>query len=540
MGVPERLGGQVWQRAQPDDFDEYTGYRLLYQVEKFSASWRNLVTFYLAMFIAGYAQVVERFLFWGAVAALLLVYWEPYLSPPFPWISGNSSSSSAADDLLPHTVQTWGNRPRWLPPPSTREKQAVRQWLYCVRQGYPQRQQLLHRLLQCVIVLPCASMGCGVMHQRLRRPDLDIKSTYSGLVLFVVVLVYTLLTVGSNLAFLFAVRRKLAPAAVAEDWQPQDMMFFTCKILGQFLNTIVQTLVAGAFVTYMPPTIFWLSVAVTAMSYTATNLLYDMGPGAPVQNEEVDSHWVTNWLTKNHTCGSATVAATDAPTNSSSMRLDNSYAVPNARGSSSAAKSCGVHAGQTQSLPVRRGIDSASSAYGTAAAAAAVTSSSDDVAVSLDCAEAANFTVNGKAARESSQCEVFKGRSEGSKRSDGNAGENSPPFLLYRRPKGLRGWSIIVLLILQVLPCIAILAMLTFGKYQQRPDVYLQEKPEGDKACVEMCARRYVQLLYALVCLGIISGYYAFTIAVPGCGPVTLVYRCLHHGCFKRASKPTL
>ncbi|WIA21595.1 hypothetical protein OEZ85_000783 [Tetradesmus obliquus] len=383
MGVPERLGGQVWQRAQPDDFDEYTGYRLLYQVEKFSASWRNLVTFYLAMFIAGYAQVVERFLFWGAVAALLLVYWEPYLSPPFPWISGNSSSSSAAeDDLSPHTVQKWGNRPRWLPPPSTREKQAVRQWLYCVRQGYPQRQQLLHRLLQCVIVLPCASMGCGVLHQRLRRPDLDIKSTYSGLVLFVVVLVYTLLTVGSNLAFLFAVRRKLAPAAVAEDWQPQDMMFFTCKILGQFLNTIVQTLVAGAFVTYMPPTIFWLSVAVTAMSYTATNLLYDMGPGAPVQNEEVDSHWV--------------------------------------------------------------------------------------------------------------------------------------------------------------LPCIAILAMLTFGKYQQRPDVYLQEKPEGDKACVEMCAMRYVQLLYALVCLGIISGYYAFTIAVPGCGPVTFVYRCLHHGCFKRAGKPTL
>lgn len=31
-----------------------------------------------------------------------------------------------------------------------------------------------------------------------------------------------------------------------------------CKILGETLSTTVQTLVAGAFVSYMPPTIFWL------------------------------------------------------------------------------------------------------------------------------------------------------------------------------------------------------------------------------------------------------------------------------------------
>jgi hypothetical protein len=31
-----------------------------------------------------------------------------------------------------------------------------------------------------------------------------------------------------------------------------------CKILGETLNTTVQTLVAGAFVSYMPTTIFWL------------------------------------------------------------------------------------------------------------------------------------------------------------------------------------------------------------------------------------------------------------------------------------------
>lgn len=31
-----------------------------------------------------------------------------------------------------------------------------------------------------------------------------------------------------------------------------------CKILGETLNVTVQALVAGAFVSYMPTTIFWL------------------------------------------------------------------------------------------------------------------------------------------------------------------------------------------------------------------------------------------------------------------------------------------
>lgn len=35
-------------------------------------------------------------------------------------------------------------------------------------------------------------------------------------------------------------------------------MLLQCKILGETLNTTVQTLVAGAFVSYMPTTIFWL------------------------------------------------------------------------------------------------------------------------------------------------------------------------------------------------------------------------------------------------------------------------------------------
>lgn len=36
------------------------------------------------------------------------------------------------------------------------------------------------------------------------------------------------------------------------------MFWLQCKILGETLNVTVQTLVAGAFVSYMPTTIFWL------------------------------------------------------------------------------------------------------------------------------------------------------------------------------------------------------------------------------------------------------------------------------------------
>jgi hypothetical protein len=40
------------------------------------------------------------------------------------------------------------------------------------------------------------------------------------------------------------------------------------QILGQCLNTVVQTLVAGAFVEYMPMTIFWLGAVVTGEHIT--------------------------------------------------------------------------------------------------------------------------------------------------------------------------------------------------------------------------------------------------------------------------------
>jgi hypothetical protein len=42
--------------------------------------------------------------------------------------------------------------------------------------------------------------------------------------------IYTLLTLGANTIILWVAKRKLVPAAVAEDWQPQDMMYFICKV----------------------------------------------------------------------------------------------------------------------------------------------------------------------------------------------------------------------------------------------------------------------------------------------------------------------
>jgi prepilin signal peptidase PulO-like enzyme (type II secretory pathway) len=44
---------------------------------------------------------------------------------------------------------------------------------------------------------------------------------------------------------------------------PLLLLLLLLQILGEFLNTVVQALVAGAFVTYMPNTIFWLGAVVT-------------------------------------------------------------------------------------------------------------------------------------------------------------------------------------------------------------------------------------------------------------------------------------
>jgi hypothetical protein len=180
------------------------------------------------------------------------------------------------------------------------------------------------------------------------------------------------------------------------------------------------------------------------MSYTATNLLFEMGPGEPVQDKEVDSHWVTD-------CACCTGASNTTNNDTQISRSEDTAA-----GSS--------------------GVNSASCAIVTPG----VTNVSDidDVALSLDCAEpTGNFTLN-KAARQTSQSEDYEAHSELSKRSAENGGDDSPPFLLYKWPKGLRGWSIIALLIGQAGPCIAILTKLVIGKAKNMPELYLEDPGE--------------------------------------------------------------
>jgi hypothetical protein len=94
----------------------------------------------------------------------------------------------------------------------------------------------------------------------------------------------------------------------------------------------------------------------------------------------------------------------------------------------------------------------------------------------LDCAEdAVKFTKNKLAGRQISQsadCEVHSAK-ESSRRSTRNGNCESLPFLMYRWPRGVRGWSIIALLIGQAGPCIAILTMLVVGQKMNKPELYI-------------------------------------------------------------------
>jgi hypothetical protein len=59
--------------------------------------------------------------------------------------------------------------------------------------------------------------------------------------------IYTVLTLTANTMVLWMAKRKLLPAAVADDWQPQHMMYFTCKVrmvtpaMVAFVATVVST-----------------------------------------------------------------------------------------------------------------------------------------------------------------------------------------------------------------------------------------------------------------------------------------------------------
>jgi hypothetical protein len=68
---------------------------------------------------------------------------------------------------------------------------------------------------------------------RIFAADPLLLQCYSA-ILFTLVLIYTLLTVGVNIVFLWVLKHKLKAAAAAaaepQYWQPQDMMHFLCKV----------------------------------------------------------------------------------------------------------------------------------------------------------------------------------------------------------------------------------------------------------------------------------------------------------------------
>jgi hypothetical protein len=185
------------------------------------------------------------------------------------------------------------------------------------------------------------------------------------------------------------------------------------------------------------------------MSYTATNLIYDLGP-PPVQEEEVDFHWL-----ENNNC----FGCTSPPTQPRQCNGGLGHA------------SSTLSSGSVITAPV----DSASSNYGSNIVSNNITTSRDDAALTLDCGEGAKFTANKLAGGKSSQSADCEARSEVESlgRSSRNGNDESPPFLMYKWPSGVRGWSIIALLIGQAGPCIAILTMLVVGQKQNKPELYI-------------------------------------------------------------------
>jgi hypothetical protein len=82
-------------------------------------------------------------------------------------------------------------------------------------------------------------------------------SQYYSAILFTLVVIYTLLTVGANLVFLWLDEYKLRAAAAAaaepQQWQPQDMMHFLCKVrsscavLWKFCVACTRVLIVGGW-----------------------------------------------------------------------------------------------------------------------------------------------------------------------------------------------------------------------------------------------------------------------------------------------------
>lgn len=132
-----------------------------------------------------------------------------------------------------------------------------------------------------------------------------------------------------------------------------------------------------------------------------------------------------------------------------------------------------------------------------------------------------------------SRCDVvMSGNCSSTQLAEQQQERKSPSFLLYKWPKGSRGWSIIALLLGVSGPSLAVLAMLVKGRFSNSPEWYFTDE---SGSCTGLCFWRYQQMLYMLCCLSFLTSYYAATVGFLGSGPVTWAYNVL---CLKPHNAP--
>lgn len=107
---------------------------------------------------------------------------------------------------------------------------------------------------------------------------------------------------------------------------------------------------------------------------------------------------------------------------------------------------------------------------------------------------------------------------------DKNNASPTPAFLLYKPPHGVRGWSIIVLLMAASLPSAVVLCFLILGRCTGNRSYYFVD---NDPKCVDICFMRYKEMLYMLCISAFLTCYYAITLIL-GAGPVTCLYKQWH------------
>lgn len=76
-----------------------------------------------------------------STASVLRLLLQPFLAPPYPWLSGYAGREECFS-----RVEQWGSRPAWLKPVDAAERAAIRQWLFAVRRGLNQKQMQAYKV----------------------------------------------------------------------------------------------------------------------------------------------------------------------------------------------------------------------------------------------------------------------------------------------------------------------------------------------------------------------------------------------------------